>query len=543
MKKLIYTIGLFLLMVACYDDEGNYDYSEINEIRVELPETYGMRLADTTLVIRPKISQSMRDKYEYLRFMWLCSKKSYATIPNGDTLSYSDTVAIRIDPDAEKIDYNYYLRLNVYDEKNDILHPYQTRVQITKPYQGAWMVLHKQQGETRLGAVEHIGEDIAISPDVYYPATGKKLRGEPQLLLCHNQIQTNYLWDVDPVGSGFGYNILTIVTDDPEESGVYNYLNNFEKWDSLSRMVAPAYRGMIDYQKISLLQGEQGYTVCLSDGVYYQGSNGFKLYKAKVAEEVTGDMYLSCGAACAFTPIFYDKIGRRFLWFYGTGAGRTANINPNVFDENIENSDQLKLIPSRSDNVQYGVVDPGNVPEDREVLYIGTGYRYDVTNASGISCYAFANGTGGRSYVYEFSSYGVWSGRTRAFTGFYEIETPAGIDGNTRFASSIAYNGILFYASGNKVYRLDFSQTGGTTTLIYQHDKGGVSTMKFAKTEDPKSEYPEYIHDVNQQLGVVFKKADGTSDFVVLDLNVAGKAEKIHEYNGEFGDIKDVVFL
>lgn len=543
MKNLIYIIGLLFLVVACYDDKGNYDYSKINEIRVELPESYGLRLADTTLVIRPVISQNLREKYEHLRFMWQCSKSNYASIPNGDTLGYGDTVAIKIDPDADRVDYNYYLRLNIYDEESGILHPYQTRVQITKPYQGAWMVLHKQAGETRLGAVEHVGEQVQVLPDVYYPATGKKLRGEPQLLVCHNMIQTSYLWDIEPVGSAFGHNILMIVTDDPKESGVYNYLNNFEKWDSLSRLVAPAYRNLINYQNISLLQGEQGYTVCLSDGVFYQGNNGLKLYKAPVADDVTGDMYLSRGAACAFTPIFYDKTGRRFLWFYGTGSGRDASIYPDRFDESLENSQKLQLIPSRPDNVQYGVVDPNNVPEDREVLYIGTGYRYNVSSASGIYCYAFAKGTGDKSYVYEFSSYGVWSGRERAFTGFYEIDTPSGIDENTCFASSIAYNGILFYASGNKVYRLDFSQSKGSPTLIYQHEGGDVSTMKFAKTEVPSGEYPEYIHDANRQLGVVFKNVNGTSDFIVLDLTVAGKPENIHEYKGQFGEIKDVVFL
>lgn len=53
MKNLIYIIGMLFLAAACYDDKGNYDYSEINEISVELPESYGLRLTDTTLVIRP----------------------------------------------------------------------------------------------------------------------------------------------------------------------------------------------------------------------------------------------------------------------------------------------------------------------------------------------------------------------------------------------------------------------------------------------------------------------------------------------------------
>lgn len=62
MKNLIYIIGMLFLAAACYDDKGNYDYSEINEISVELPESYGLRLTDTTLVIRPVISPKSAGK-------------------------------------------------------------------------------------------------------------------------------------------------------------------------------------------------------------------------------------------------------------------------------------------------------------------------------------------------------------------------------------------------------------------------------------------------------------------------------------------------
>ena len=543
MKNLIYIIGMLFLAAACYDDKGNYDYSEINEISVELPESYGLRLTDTTLVIRPVISQSLREKYEHLHFMWLCSKSSYATIPRGDTLSYADTVAIKIDPDAEKVDYNYYLRLNIYDEENEILHPYQTRVQITKPYQGAWMVLHEQDGETRLGAVERLGEHIQVSPDVYYPATGKKLKGKPQLLACHDYASASYLGSIEPVGyPSWGYNVFMLVTDDPEESGVYNYLDNFHQWNTLENMVAPKYRSVFDYQNVSLLEGEQFYTICLSNGILYQGY-GLKLYKIPVADEVSGDMYISCGSKCDVAPVFYDKVGRRFLYYYAAGNNNNGSTSPDVFPEEKENTQKLSPIPIRADNVQYGVIDPNHIPENQEVLYIGTGYKYDPTSGRALKCYAFAKGTGNKSYVYEFGTWGLWSSRDKALSGYYEIETPAGIDENTCFASSIVYNGVLFYASGNKVYRLDFIQAGGAATVIYSHNGGVASAMKFARKDLYNGEYPEYIYDVNRQLGIVFKKSDGTSDFVVLDLTIAGKPEHIQEYKGQFGNIKDVIFL
>ncbi len=166
-------MGLLFLYASCYDDKGNYDYLQINEVLVEMPESYSLRLADTTLVIRPVISQSLRERFDRLKFVWKHSTTNFNSIMNGDTLSLADTVALRIDPEDENLKYNHFLRLMVYDEENDILYPFQTKVQISKPYEGAWMVLHKQEGETRLGAVEYIGDRVQVSPDVYFPTTGK----------------------------------------------------------------------------------------------------------------------------------------------------------------------------------------------------------------------------------------------------------------------------------------------------------------------------------------------------------------------------------
>ncbi len=42
------------------------------------------------------------------------------------------------------------------------------------------------------------------------------------------------------------------------------------------------------------------------------------------------------------------------------------------------------------------------------------------------------------------------------FNAYYQIDLPKGLDENACFASTPPYSGIIFYASGNTVYRLDF---------------------------------------------------------------------------------------
>lgn len=543
MKNIIYFLMVITLLTSCHEDKGNYDYSLVNEIGIKLESGYGLRLGDTTLVIRPEISQSLREGHQHLQFYWQHSTINFASVvsPTADTLSFADTVALRIDPSDKNLKFTHYLRLNVYDEENDILYPFETKVSIVKPFNGAWMVLHKQQEETHLGAVEYIDGTPLVTVDAFYEITGKKLHGEPLCLGCHEGIVTSY-W-----GAGvYVYNGFSIVTDDPDEAGIYTQSKKIEKNDSLSRMVAPAYRGMIDYQRITRYESSSSASVCLSDGVLYQGGNGLKLYKALISNNVQGNVYLSKAAPVGFISVYYDKIGRRFLNYYY--YVNSHSIDPLSFSE-TGNRATLDPIPARANNVRYGEIDPNAIPEGQEVIYVGAGYQYGPTMTGAgnrMYCYAYALADNDKSYIWEFRSRGIINSDDVAFSGYYEIKTPAGINENTCFASGMAYNGILFYAVDNKVFRLDFTTSGGIASVVYTHPGGGnVSKMKFAKSGTVNSglAYSPGTFHPNRTLAVVFDKNNGTSDLVILNLSVSGKPDDNVQCYTDFGKIKDIVFL
>ena len=545
MKKnlIYYMFGILFLLGACYDDKGNYNYSEINEIVVDLAESYVLPLTDTTLVIRPNISQTLLDRKDNLTYTWQCSNSTFASAGNADTISYADTVAIVINPDSSEINYNYYLRFNIYDHEYGIMHPYQTRIQVFKPYQGAWMVLHKQGGETRLGSVEYLGEERTSNNDVYYPATGKKLQGEPVNIACHDfAIASEYFENIEPAGSpAYGYDILMMVTSDGQESGIYNYLNHFYQWNSLQNMIYPDDRNSFDYSKVTTLQGENAYTLCISNGTLYQAYYGLKFYKVQPATDVTGDINITCGSIVGQSPIAYDSDGRRFL-YYPARTNGTTNLEPDNFDPATDNTATLNLVPNRPGDAGYGIVDLNAIPEDQEMLYIGQGFKYGELPAN-VYGYAFAKGSE-NSYVYEFDAQSFYNSN-KLLINYHILTTPEGVDENSCFASGCAYNGILFYTSGNKVYRLDFSQKGGSVSVIYTHSKGTITSMEFAKAgkSTPAATYPEYIYNPNQELGIAIDNGNGTSDFVILDLNTAGSVDESHIFERTFGTIKDIAYI
>ena len=126
------------------------------------------------------------------------------------------------------------------------------------------------------------------------------------------------------------------------------------------------------------------------------------------------------------------------------------------------------------------------------------------------------------------------------------------MDKNSCFAATKFYSGILFYAAGNVVYRLDFKQSGGKATPVYTHSGGQATVMKFAKSTEVNTSYLDYSgyeFDPNRSLGVTFDMGNGKCDFVILNLSVTGGVDADSEnypatqVHTGFGEIKDILFL
>ena len=137
-----------------------------------------------------------------------------------------------------------------------------------------------------------------------------------------------------------------------------------------------------------------------------------------------------------------------------------------------------------------------------------------------------------------------------SFNAYYQIDLPKGLDENACFASTPPYSGIIFYASGNTVYRLDFKQAGGKATAIYTHTGGKATKMKFAKRKAPgEGEFAAYEFDLQRSLGVSFDMGNGKSDFVILNLSSTGSvgANSVTypatQVYSDFGEIADFVFI
>lgn len=541
MKRLIYFI-LGLLVASCYDDKGNYTYQEVNTLDVSLNKVYSVRLdKDTTVTIIPQLSQSLQENEDNLEYTWLHSTTNHNFYGHGkfDTVGLEQNLNFHIDPEAKNLAYAHYFRLNVYDRITDIEYPVNTTIELIKPYVGSWMILHRKNGQTELGSVEYIGGDIVVQEDAYYEETGKRFTGKPQALMSYTTSCKYY-------GTGSGWNMFTVITDDPVESGVYCQWKHFEKKDSLTRMVAPLAQNSFDFQHITLADGDgTASALLLSGGMLYQSPRAGKIYEP--AADLEGEANITLASKISNNALLYDEAGHRFAFYYNTSDGLgVKKYDPLYFSESEENTNLIKAIPTRDGNVS--AVNPNKLPEDQKVLYLGTGYQYASAWTS-VYAYALAkNDT--RCFVYEFNPRGFNYSDNASFNGYYTINIPQGLDESAVFASTPPYSGLLFYASGNTVYRLDFKQAGGKATAIYTHAGGKAVKMKFAKRYLSSSNaFDAYEFDVQYSLGIGFDMGNGKGDFVILNLSSTGSVGGDSEHYPakqvytDFGEITDFVFI
>ena len=541
MKRLIYFI-LGLLVASCYDDKGNYTYQEVNTLDVSLNKVYSVRLdKDTTVTIIPQLSQSLQENEDNLEYTWLHSTTNHNFYGHGkfDTVGLEKNLNFHIDPEAKNLAYAHYFRLNVYDRITDIEYPVNTTIELIKPYVGSWMILHRKNGQTELGSVEYIGGDIVVQEDAYYEETGKRFTGKPQALMSYTTSCKYY-------GTGSGWNMFTVITDDPVESGVYCQWKHFEKKDSLTLMVAPLAQNSFDFQHITLADGDgTASALLLSGGMLYQSPRAGKIYEP--AADLEGEVNITLASKISNNALLYDEAGHRFAFYYNTSDGLgVKKYDPLYFSESEENTNLIKAIPTRDGNVS--AVNPNKLPEDQKVLYLGTGYQYASAWTS-VYAYALAkNDT--RCFVYEFNPRGFNYSDNASFNGYYTINIPQGLDESAVFASTPPYSGLLFYASGNTVYRLDFKQAGGKATAIYTHAGGKAVKMKFAKRYLSSSNaFDAYEFDVQYSLGIGFDMGNGKGDFVILNLSSTGSVGGDSEHYPakqvytDFGEITDFVFI
>lgn len=549
MNKVTYIlIGLAgLFITSCYEDKGDYDYSNAYpEVLFSLNKSYGVKKEKQPFnyTITPDI-QVPEEYKKNLTYEWYGNTSSPNT--KGDLVGNTESFTFNLDPEDPKLAYVHYLRLYVTDNLTGAVTMQPTTFEIIKPYTSSWMVLHETDGHAEIGAIEYVGGEMSVTPNAYTLDKGESLTGKPLQLGCRQFSTYESSWKYAAQSQFY------LTTTNMEESGLLNPGNNFEMRGKWTDILHPNQREeFFEPGKAPIGGGDPGALMVSKGRVFFNSSSSPVFYLKTSDESTLGEYYISKFAAGPHAGVGFDEIGHRFLALSMQNA-QDSWSGKLAYEPEPKNAGPIEKLPTNENNA----FNPNSIDSGENIVAMVSGYHYGKSGIAPWQRYTIYAYTikGGNSYVYVFQGRGFTSPGDPSSVARNEFITPEGINENTPMTSGNSFNNILFYAVGNKVYRLDV--VTGKNTLLYQHEEPSaqIVTLKMAcegysfgdDTDEVGTE--EYGVPYNRCLGVAINMPDGTGEVVVLQLGTNGgiledgaKYPSTQIHRG-FGPITDIAFI
>ena len=177
--RLATVVLLGSLMSSCYEDKGNYDYAQMNDITVAIPLESSECVLGDVLRITPELKFSAGKETENLTYLWTF---------DGQEVGTDRVLNWTIDKDGKFKD----LRLAVKDENTGVTYFGSSLLSVISPYTSdGWVTLSaKEDGTSMLTYMRPTTKDdkytCVVAKDVYGLSNGgAALGGKPIFLSQH----------------------------------------------------------------------------------------------------------------------------------------------------------------------------------------------------------------------------------------------------------------------------------------------------------------------------------------------------------------------
>lgn len=501
MKKVIQIWFMAALLsgglAGCYDDEGNYDYKDINEMTYTIKASIkgGNEIAidslgysrckqspeDITVVYTPVVTQSMVSGEENLVYEWSVVKQGEGTV-RVDTVKELELEF------PKNTASEYSITFRVTDNTTNVSFYKSLRIKTVQPYLNSWFVLNGEDGARRLSVVEEPDSvQYVISYDGYGDLGLSDLEERKVILEADALIYSPGI-DFDSPAT---MELLQVMTKD----GIWSMKPNTL---TMTKMRINTDLSMVDRMEGSVASGTtatvdgRGQLYLSTDGKSYELQlPNDENYHVDVIGHNLGE------AACVG---FWDNNKKRFGY---ADATRWGNSSAYFIDAPVE-----------------GV-------EEQEILWIGPEFGDTKENQS------FGMAIGRNKSTQEYTVYHI----TQDDKNEYVITpqnigllrgTPSG------FATApYAWPGQFFYISGNSVYRFN-----GTDESIELYDAGNpIRQIKFRMLTNSVGRDDEI-----RVMGLAVEGTDGWELHQISLTNGGDLVEnKVKVFEG-FGPIKDFCF-
>lgn len=436
--KFIWMLSVIgIMMVSCYDDKGNYDYVELDEMEID---TVGLDIRPaysiaryTRLTIEPKVlfngQEVNNDENAQVDCLWTIYTNGTSALISSyvnDTLCTTP----RLDAEITVLAGSYILQLTVTNKETGVQEYLKLNCQVEESITAGWLLFYERAdkpGTSDVGLVVNplVKKNISYDKEywnLYSSSNGQPLQGNPMRI--YNPITTSIATASDVV-------CLTDEDFVSVNSATFEKVNDFEDFfyraPANKRVSWYATSGM-SIRRNFLINDNKVHTV--SYQMVASGGNYFG--NAKSSEVECGELASwGCDISPYYETVVYDQTYGRFL--------RIVNY------------------ASPSELTQFAAQDPSasfDVNNVGMTLLMGDwGRGAAATYATGYDYMFMQQGSERYLAVADFCAAAT---STNVGVGLYNITASPDIANATSMCA--AYLGeYVLYGAGNKVYNLAFN--------------------------------------------------------------------------------------
>lgn len=436
----------FIFLLSCYSNLGNYDYVDVNTIKITNSEDsiYNVISKRDTLRIYPKIVASMYpdidsnlDRYE---FSW-----------NIDDIKTKNLI-YPVDMSAG----DFYAKLEMKDKVTGLSTRAQWRVNVGDLYKKGYVILTKNENdEAQLDMISILGNDTTYLKDVS-SSSGMPTLKNPRALFVGWATRNNEIHimaenqTLKLAKSDFKYNPIT-----------GNYIDNFTSTEMFTNF------------NVTAIVDPKSFRVTIVDGYAYAYSSGMSPYFYEYPHSRYTKKYVPYKVANmiaanykgADDPISNWATDRRFV-MYNDDAKHFVFIKENIIT---------------MDTLSDKKGDPFSWKTGMEHVATSNSYYGDGDN------FTLLKDDQGSYFLYHYVNRVNW---TPSFSkiGRYDVSDAPGIE-RAKYLCFSANQSYVFYGSGTKLYGYDYKKNvptfememGGEVTFIFDnpHFKSGEGGKDF----------------------------------------------------------------
>lgn len=476
-----------VLATGCYGDKGNYDYHDINEVTIsgiDLENVYQAYAYQSTLEITPEIHSSMDVDPSHYEYTWRIVPRNADTNKGATLDEFIVSHERNLVYPVQLSDGDYTGFFEVKDPSTGVTWIQDFYLKVINQGSIGWLIACQEEGRTRL---DLIGKDSQGEKDVLYPDLWKTVdfdMGEPRSIFF-----------VGAAMEDFGFPALTtdkgsfaITGNDFQISDETNLKWYFGMADDQLKVAASAMElyptdGLPDWWVIDE-EGNIYQTACDNTAFFSYPINLIEGQTPFRAAPFIGVSYCSSWDNPEYTSeeepwnnfavIFYDADNRRFLTKYGT------NGYPSV----------MQCSGTQLFNVETG----------RDMVFIDSHYTED----NSLTVAVLKDPDSPKYYLYGMDlKYGTVEQLYYGEIGGPEIA-------NARFFALHPTLNALFYATDNKVYRVNLATPANAREILSLDSGDQIAVCKFHKILYAWG--PEWLQDNMYRLLVCSNKTNAEPD-------------------------------